>query len=129
MKIKDGVIMAGLRLQMRQAIMAANQIWAEHGKELVITSALDGEHSASSLHYYGFAVDVRTRYFDNKELDDVVFELSRRLRSIDIGYRTVLHNTHLHIEWRGLIADDIYNKTMTNLHKDKRDGTSNLPQH
>ena len=33
----------------------------------MITETLGGEHSAGSLHYYGYAVDLRIRYFTESE--------------------------------------------------------------
>lgn len=67
MQIKSGVVMSGLRLCMRPVLIFADEIWRKHDQELVITSALDGVHSAGSFHYYGFAVDFRTRYFSDVE--------------------------------------------------------------
>jgi hypothetical protein len=116
MKIKEGVIMNGLKFQMRHAIMMANQIWAEYGQELVITSALDSEHSPGSLHYYGYAVDLRTRYFDEKVKLKVIKELSDGLRLLDTGYRMVVHDTHIHIDWSGLVNDKSYTRALKKLH-------------
>lgn len=64
--IKPGVQMAGLQLEMRSALIAADMIWSHYGERLVVTSALDGSHSAGSYHYFGLALDFRTRYFSNE---------------------------------------------------------------
>ena len=99
MKIKDGVIMAGLKMEMRMALGAADEIWRKHGQELVVTSALDGEHVATSLHYYGYALDFRTRYFDEETKFKVYYELMNAVSSAH--YRVLFYKTHIHIEWRG----------------------------
>jgi hypothetical protein len=125
MKLKENVNMAGLKLQMRKALMAANQVWSENGQELVVTSALDGEHSPSSLHYYGYALDFRTRYFDDKTLPKVIHEYSEALRYLDVAYRMVVHDTHIHVEWRGTVTDDIYNNTIKHLQDRRKNGTLN----
>ena len=96
MKLKDGVILAGLRIEMRHALMTADRIWRQHGQELVITAGLDGAHSAGSLHYYGLAIDCRTRYFSVGDKQLVVNALKR---SLPEEFDIVSHETHIHIEF------------------------------
>ncbi len=97
MKIKDGVVMAGLKIEIRPVLIAANQIWKEHGQKLVITAALDGTHSAGSLHYYGYAVDLRTRYFSGLRESKLVAQELRDKLSND--YDVVVHSSHIHVEY------------------------------
>ena len=96
MKIKQGVIMAGIKLPMRKALKSANTIWQALGQELVVTAALDGEHSAGSLHYYGYAIDFRTRYFTDDEKYSAAVQLRKELGK---GYDVVVHKTHMHVEY------------------------------
>ncbi len=96
MKIKEGVILAGLKLPMRKVLKTANKIWANHGQELVVTSGLDGTHSAGSYHYYGYAVDLRTRYFDEDRKSLIASELKKRLGGM---YTVVLEKTHIHVQF------------------------------
>lgn len=100
MKIKDGVLLAGLQPSMRKALKEADRIWQQFGEELVITSALDGEHSAGSLHYYGYALDFRTRYFSDYEKARVFEHLCN---SIGKTYTVVHHQTHIHVQYNGEI--------------------------
>ena len=100
MQIKNGVIMAGLRLPMRRVLIEAEKILLLMDKELVITSALDGTHSPGSLHYYGYALDLRTRHLEDKEVEKFADNLFQRLSS---NYRVIRHSTHLHVEYRGKI--------------------------
>lgn len=97
MKIKEGASLQGLNVKMRSALIAASRVWETYGQELVITSGTDGAHSAGSLHYYGFAIDCRTRYFNDREVDDV----GQTLHSIigHLGYDIFVHKTHIHIEY------------------------------
>ena len=99
MKIKDGVILAGLDIKMRPVLIEADRIWKEHGQELVVTSGLEGTHSAGSLHYYGLALDFRTRYFKENEGMKVMYELTNKLHNIDYDFQVILHNTHIHVEY------------------------------
>lgn len=97
MKIKEGASIVGLNIVMRQVLIASDRIWAEHGQELVITSGRDGIHSAGSLHYYGYAVDLRTRYFKDQDEVEQVYKQLRLALSSD--YDVILHDTHIHVEY------------------------------
>lgn len=96
MKIKNGVNLKGIQLQMRPVLLEAERIWKEHGQELVITAGLEGMHSAGSLHYYGYAVDLRTRYFDKNIIQGVANALKAALNN---EYNVIVHSTHIHVEW------------------------------
>ena len=96
MKIKDGVIMAGLKLPMRLALKVANEVYKENGQELVITSGLDGTHSAGSYHYFGYALDLRTRYFVHHIALKVAKEIQERLGS---KYTVIFEGNHIHIQY------------------------------
>ena len=108
MKLKDGVVLLGLQLQMRVVLMTAESIWKAHGQELVITSTAEGVHSSGSLHPYGYAVDLRTRDFNDVEARTVSASLRNALpagydvvlyphRYDDFGERTAVG--HIHAEW------------------------------
>ena len=99
MKIKEGVIMTGIQLPMRLALIAADQIWREYGYELVVTEATGGEHSASSLHYYGYAVDIRASEkwgYEQSHIGEMVKKLKQALGS---DYNVVIHSSHVHCEY------------------------------
>jgi len=96
MKLKNGVIISGLRIEMRPVLIEAEKIWKENGDELVVTAGLDGVHSAGSLHYYGYAVDLRIRNFDKNSIPGIAARLKSSLSS---DYDVILHNTHIHVEY------------------------------
>ncbi len=96
MKIKDGATIAGLDIRMRPALIAADKIWKDLGQELVITSGLDSTHSAGSLHYYGRALDFRTRYFCENDRHLAAVKLRKEAGE---QYDVVEHSTHIHIEF------------------------------
>jgi hypothetical protein len=104
-KIKEGASLQGLKLIMRPVLQAADRIWSNYGQELVITSGTDSAHSSGSLHYYGFAVDFRTRYFDEPDRHKVFKELSDDLRLKNRDYCVIWHPTHIHVEYRGVLED------------------------
>jgi len=96
MIIKDGVQLAGLDIRMRPVLIEADKIWRRYGQELVVTAGLDGTHSAGSLHYYGLALDFRTRYFTLQEKDVVFAELKE---SLSVEYDIIKETTHIHVEY------------------------------
>ena len=97
MKIKQGVIMQGLKLQMRQVLSVADKVYKVHGQELVITSALDGVHSPTSLHYYGYALDFRTRYFkDDLESWTVLKSIQSKLGD---KFTCIFEGNHIHVQY------------------------------
>jgi len=97
MMIKKGVILSGLDLRMRPALLAADEVWKTAGQELTITCCLDGTHSAGSMHYYGLAIDCRTHYFDKTERKHVFTAIKH---AVGAGFDVILHKTHIHIEAR-----------------------------
>ena len=97
MKIKNGANIQGIDIKMRPVLIAAEDVWKDHGQELVVTCGMDGEHSAGSLHYYGLAVDLRTHYFIlEKERHEVAAELRVRLSQ---DYDVIVHDSHIHVEY------------------------------
>jgi len=96
MRIKKGASLQGLDIKMRPVLMAANRIWKKYGKDLVVTSGLDSAHSAGSLHYYGLAVDLRTRYFSHGKKIQVFNDLKIKLGN---SYDVINEKTHIHVEW------------------------------
>tara|TARA_S200002703_G_scaffold160053_1_gene176366 strand:- start:8154 stop:8492 length:339 start_codon:yes stop_codon:yes gene_type:complete len=59
MRLKEGVRLTGLSVELLVGIIIVDDIFRQDGKELVLTSISDGKHSFKSLHYSGNAVDIR----------------------------------------------------------------------
>jgi hypothetical protein len=95
MKVKEGVKLSGLEFIMRKVLIDADKIWEENNQELVVTSTTESVHSASSLHYFGLAVDLRTRYFDDVTKQKVYKTLIKELGE---KYTVILEPTHIHVQ-------------------------------
>lgn len=102
MRLKDNSISPGdLSTQILLAIMVAEEVYAEEGAELVITSLNDGRHSKTSLHYSGNAVDLRVWQLPNHEA--TAKEIKNRL---NVHYDVIAESTssgnpsHIHIEYQ-----------------------------
>ena len=79
---------------MAVALQVATELIASlEGKDCIITSGRDGEHSPNSLHYIGDAVDIRIKHLRNPRL------IADALRaSLPGKFDVVLEADHIHIE-------------------------------
>jgi hypothetical protein len=102
MKFAPGVSLAGLHILMRPVLGEAELIWVAAGIEdgATITCALGGLHGPTSWHYFGLALDFRSRYFSEPIKDSVVQKLKHRLPFYDV----VAHSTHIHVEIGNALA-------------------------
>ena len=100
MKTKDkSVNIWGLEVEMQPVLKWADRIWKDAGHHLVITSARDSIHSAGSLHYYGYAVDMRASVswgYDAFTIEKIADELRQVLGE---GYQVIIHASHIHVEY------------------------------
>jgi hypothetical protein len=96
LNLKDqSVNLNGLSYEILTAIVEACVIWERHGYDvLTITSANDGEHMKHSRHYYGDAVDLRSRnLIDKHQMTDELQEV------LPQDYDVIIEKDHIHIEW------------------------------
>ena len=102
MQIKPGVKLGGVCPEMALACLVIETTLRDYGA-VVLTSALDGEHSDGSLHYRGRAVDIRSKHIAAHHKDIVLAALRRNLgMEFDVlleGRGT--ENEHFHCEWEG----------------------------
>jgi len=107
MRIKKGVSINGLRIEMRPVLTVVDALWKKNGQKAVITAGTEAIvtwsaeelpfiHSAGSLHPFGLALDFRTRYFDNETKHKVAVELAEKL---GINYNVVEHDDRIHAEF------------------------------
>lgn len=99
MKIKEGVRLTGLQPIMVMAAIVINDVYQRNGQELVITSAVDGVHSKHSRHYLGYALDLRTRYFDKHHIPAIVDALREALGD---DYYVKAESDHIHVSFKPL---------------------------
>ena len=97
MRIKLGVKVNGIKPEMILAYVVANDIYSEYEIECVITSCTDSSHSHASLHYVGYAIDLRTRDM-GIQLETVITD--RLQLALGDQYDVVLENDHIHVEYQ-----------------------------
>lgn len=96
--IKAGVVLFGVE---DETIQMANQIgliFNSFEKYCMITSGREGIHSSkNSKHYYGLALDFRTRHLSKKTKQSIYEQTIIELPD----WLPILESTHLHIQKRG----------------------------
>lgn len=102
MKLKKGVELKGLLPGMRPVLVESDRIWKALGiaDGVTITETLGGLHSPGSFHYYGGALDLRSRYFSATQKATAVADLKRSLPGFDV----IAHDTHIHVEPGPMLA-------------------------
>ncbi len=97
LKLKSSVDPAQIKPEINLAIQVALSIWSRQNEPvLTITSISDSKHSIASLHYVGYAVDIRIRelHSNPKSLADFLRD------SLVDDYDVVLFSDHIHLEWQ-----------------------------
>lgn len=98
MKLKPGVNITGIRNEMLWGVMAAQRVYDTLNVEMVVTSALDGKHSATSLHYAGAAVDLRINNFPTRDYAKDARDLIAAALPND--FDVILEGNHIHLEYQ-----------------------------
>lgn len=97
-QIKPGVRLIGLNPQIILAVFAGSSIWMQHFPEVdfVITCATDGKHGRGSRHYFGNAIDIRTRTLN---ADDAHKAHRLLAGALSVEFDVILEPDHIHVEW------------------------------
>lgn len=105
MRIKDRTIdLSGMTTQLLFGTVVANEVYKEHGFEMVITSVNDARHSLKSLHYSGNAIDLRTIVHDPAyDWDRVAKEIRQKLGE---DYDVINESNHIHLEYQPRRKDE-----------------------
>lgn len=98
MILKKGVKILDIQPETVMCCIVVDGIYKEHGRPegVTITSVVDGKHSDNSLHYTGFAIDTRTRYFNKEKQQELVGDIRRHLTD---EFDVILEKDHCHIEF------------------------------
>ncbi len=98
LRIKHGVSMNGIKPEMVMGINIAHGYFESMGiREMVVTSIVDGRHGSGSLHYVGYAADVRIWAIESDGLAEFTEGLAEELGE---EFDVVLEKDHIHIEFQ-----------------------------
>jgi hypothetical protein len=95
LSLKEGVSLVGINPALVIGAIVVADVYAELDADCVITSAVDGQHSETSLHYAGQAFDFRTRTLTPEQQQDLIVVLKERLTQ---DFDVVLESDHIHLE-------------------------------
>ena len=94
MLLKLGVDISRLASPLRRKLAGIDEIFTlMTGREAVVTSTYEGDHSPNSLHYSNEAIDVR---LPSKDGGDVVIKLREYLGK---NFDVVPEVSHIHVEY------------------------------
>jgi len=93
----DDVELKDLAPQLALALIMANEVYDEYGIDMVVTSANDSNHSGTSLHYSGQAVDLRTRTANSGDRQDIRDKVKAKL---NVDFDVILESDHIHLEYQ-----------------------------
>lgn len=98
MKTKHGVSMNGIQPELVMGLSIAEGYFNDEGiSEMVVTSIVDGKHSSGSLHYVGYAADIRIWAIASDKLASFTEGLADELGN---EFDVVLDTDHIHIEFQ-----------------------------
>lgn len=95
-RLKRGVVLTGAHPCLFEMILAARAAYGHLGKDVVITSGIDGTHSHKSLHYLGRALDLRTFHLTEAQRVEIMDDLKGRLGP---DYDVLFEQDHFHVEY------------------------------
>ena len=101
----DRVSPNGVRPEIVLALQIAAPLFAEYEADCIITSMTEGEHSSTTLHHKGLAVDLRSHHLSQTDKLGLVDDLRDLLPPYYEVYLEDVNgpNEHIHIEydWKG----------------------------
>jgi hypothetical protein len=98
MLLKADVDLRGMQPQILVALIAAERIYQDIGRNLMVTSVTDGKHMDGSLHYKGLAADFRTTA-DGLAPETVRLITGKLKAALGPQFDVVVEVDHLHVEF------------------------------
>jgi hypothetical protein len=94
--LKPGVSLDGCRPEILSALAEIVRQYETVGKVCTVTAGTDGVHMPGSLHYKGFALDIRSRDLNAQ----VSLPLQRAIsKALGARYDFVVESDHFHVEY------------------------------
>ena len=98
MRLKSGVSIRGIKPEMVIGVHVIHGFFEKNSiKDVWITSCVDGTHGKNSLHYVGYAVDIRIWDIQADRRKWFVSELNKEMGK---EFDCVLEKDHIHVEFQ-----------------------------
>ncbi len=97
--IKVGAKIEGSKPEIILAIVIVSKVLEKYTVETVITELTGGEHMEGSLHYSGYAVDIRSRDISPELMQVISTEIKNALGN-DFDVVVEENPSHIHIEFQ-----------------------------
>lgn len=94
--LKDGVECKVLQPILLDALIRLALLYYQYELELVVTALTDGNHLPASLHYRGYAADLRTRDIPSWQLPHLLDAIQHEL---GLAWDVVQEKDHFHLEF------------------------------
>lgn len=94
--VKPGVEFFCEASAMAALLLVVTLTFEDFGYDATITSGKEGQHKVGSAHYYGRALDFRTRHCSSYHIPLIAEKIRS---SLGVHFDVVEHSTHIHVEW------------------------------
>lgn len=94
--VKEGVVTVGIQPITLDAVVCLALLFHQHNLSLVITEVTGGHHKVGSLHYRGYALDLRTRDVPPWQLP---FLLDAIRDALGLNWFVLQEKDHCHTEY------------------------------
>ena len=94
--LKDTVQCSVIKLVLLDALLRLALLYHQYEQELVVTSLTDGTHLPTSLHYRGYAADLRTNQTPTWQLPHLLDAIQHEL---GLAWDVVQEKDHFHVEY------------------------------
>lgn len=96
MKFKQGVDIRGIQPETIQGMLLCKAVFCELNQLFTVTSVCDGLHKEGSLHYQGYAFDLRI--WDLRGISSI--EMGMHLKeALGAQFQVVVEPSHIHVEF------------------------------
>lgn len=94
--VKDEVVIGPLKPVVLDALLRLAVLYSQYQKSLVVTALADGQHKPKSLHYKGYAADLRSRDVEAWQLPHLIYDIQHTL---GMDWDVIQEIDHIHIEY------------------------------
>jgi len=94
--LKDGVSVVGIKPELLDGLLSLAVLFHQYELPLVVTALTDGVHKEGSLHYRGYAADLRSRDVPTWQLGHL---LDATHQTLGLSWDVVQEVDHIHVEY------------------------------